>query len=168
MKGIAMKGRVILGFLVIMSAAGLYWLSGYIATRDQGYLVGYMCGNPVEGTLDIEVVIPFSVTGRDPPRLKPDGRLQTRSEWMADHFDLRDGTGQQVRFRYADFADLIPRGKAGTPDFYASGLVKMNTAYTFTYYPFGKVGGKRYEHAFATTGARRPFERARFLPVSGS
>ena len=91
--------------------------------------------------------------------------MQTWKEWMADHLELRDDTGHRVALRNSDFTKVIPKGKVGTPNFYAIGQVQADTDYTFVYYPHGKAGPKCYRHEFTPTAEGKPFERARFLPV---
>ena len=162
MKGSVMKGLWVSVCLLLLVAGGLYWITAQFAVQDHGHLIAYAVGNPAEDTLDIEIVVPYRMTRLDPPRLKPDGRVQTWKEWIGDHLQLSDETGQRVMLRNSDFADLIPKSKIGTPAFYVVGRVQANKEYTFDYYPIGVTQSKCYRHNFAPTAEGKPFERARF------
>jgi len=154
-----MKSMVVLAVLAFLVLIGLLGWLQYESNRDHGHLVAFACGNPREGTLELQIVVSMRMVRLDPRRFKENGKLQTWREWVEEHFELRDAAGEVVPLKRAHFANLITQSKVGTPDSYLLANLQPNADYSLDYRPIGPIEGRSYRVTFNTEAEGLPFAR---------
>ncbi|MGD8450533.1 MAG: hypothetical protein PVJ57_01835 [Phycisphaerae bacterium] len=165
-----MKPRAIIG-LVIVAACGLGAWYVYSQTKsDPGFAIGLAMGNPESGDIELHVVVAMAMTMQDKLTsvTLADGTVsrQTWPEWIAEHFVLRDDSGQKIELRKEGWSNLIKERQALNPEFYLVGKLKSDVRYTFDYIP-SRDSSVRHRYAFVAPAEAQPFERVYFETIKG-
>ncbi len=158
-----MKGLIIL-FVVGVAACGvIVWLTQW-GMSDPGIGVALAFGNPDEGTIEMHVAIDMGMPRRERPRANIKGTLLW-DEWVADHFDLRDGNGQPVEITRIGYSMLIPEQKVGgAPEFYLKAVLQGGVSYTFDYIA-RKADAHLYRRTFVAPADTQQMKRWNFEPT---
>jgi len=154
-----MKGLVTLAVIGVIVGFGFYALSGYTLAADHGEFVAFVCGSIAGGPLKIQIVVEGPMVRHDPPRSHPETLQPLWPEWIDEHFTLTTKAGEPVPLKRQHHGNLMPSGKAGTPDSYLEGVWPAVGGYVVEFVP--KLSeGKRYRAEFAVQEDGRPYERA--------
>ena len=88
--------QLVIGVVIILMLAGLgFWLLNREWTKDRGPQIGFALGNPIDGELELHVVVSRQMTMIQEPRVSTSGAQQWL-DWVKDHFDVRDAAGQRL------------------------------------------------------------------------
>ena len=152
-------------WVLILGSLGLSVLYTIkVMNEDTGRLVGFAFGGASGSTIDMHIVVPLAAPMIDGPPLGVDMEPDW-PQWIADHYDVRDASGNAVSFRRNINSTAIRESevKGGLPDSYLIGELQQGTSYTFTYTPI--VGEpEKYKYEFVAPSAKEPFSRKNFDP----
>ena len=140
-----MKGLVIIALLCALGAICL-WVS-MSQEADRTITIPLACGNPQDGSVEIQIAVSMVMVHKDPPRSNDAGILLW-DRWIAEHFRLCDEGGTLVPLKRHHFANLIPEARVGTPDSYLVTTLRTGAEYTLDCVPI-LAEGKRYRYTFA-------------------
>lgn len=157
----ALIAFLVVGVIVVI-AFGWWYAIG--AAADAGFRIPFACGKGRSGALEVHVAVAMQMTALEPPRVDPVSGAVYWTEWVDEHFELRDASDQLVRLQRNNFSSLIPEGKVGSPDFYLIGQIQEGTRYTFDYIPI-KTNPERYRYEFMVSGSGQEFGRVHFAPL---
>ncbi len=155
---------VIVGLVIVAAVGGAFYYFFAAVNADPGFAIPLAIGAPVAGEVELNVAVSMLMPRREGPKLGNAGLLW--DEWVADHFDLRDESGNKIPLIRSNFSQLIPDRKAGgTPEFFLTTKLKPGQRYTFDYIPF--VPAPRYRYAFTAPIAPKEAVWEDFKPYSG-
>jgi hypothetical protein len=158
-----MKQAVVATGIILVLAALGYWGLHREWTKDRGHQIGYALGNPVNGDVELHVVVSRQMTLTQGPRAVGGG-VGSWVDWVKEHFELRDAAGQQIPMNRSGTSTVINEREAFNPEFYVWAHVRGGTTYTLDYIPvFGQP--KRYRHTFTAAPEGQKFERIYFETV---
>jgi len=145
-----------------LGAGVLYTIK--VMNEDPGYMVGYAFGGASDATIDMHIVVTLAAPMKDAPPLGADMEPDW-PQWITDHYDVRDASGNAVSFRRNISSTAIRESdiKGGLPDSYLIGELQQGTTYTFKYTPI--VGEpETYIYEFVAPSANEKFSRKTFTP----
>lgn len=127
--------KSIIGLVIFLAlcclAVGLFF--GYHTTKDPGHQLAMAFSATPSGELQIQCGIGPGLTMRDPPERNSRG-APLWSEWVAEHFHLRDAEGNELPFQRMGTSGLFLDDRAaGAPEFVIHTDVKKGKQYTFDY-----------------------------------
>lgn len=161
----AIGGLGVLIFLVIM----VYWLSisagggadGKNLAVDLPIAFGNVAGGQVEMNLVVGIVLANVI------RAKEGGQAKTREQWIADHFVLKDSSGQPVKLTWQNNSALIKPvdvgPMVGTEECFLAGKLKPGESYTFEYI---ESPNRTCRYQFTAPAKAQKVKMYRFEPVN--
>ena len=163
-----MKPRVIVSVILIGACCFGGWYLYRQATEDPGLPISLAFGNLNEGEVELHVVVSIGMVATEGLRalVLSDGApsRQTWDEWIAEHFDLHDDSGQRVQLRRDGHSSLISDQQAHNPEFYLVGKLLVGVNYTFDYIP-RRDWNIHHRQRFTAPAEDRPFQRLYFETV---
>jgi hypothetical protein len=158
--------KLVVWMVVLGGACGLgLWFLRHVASKSAGFAVGYALGNPHEDNVELHVVVSISMIRYEGPRLSGSGATLW-DDWIAEHFAVRDASGQKVTLQKVGWSDLITERQANNPEFYLVGKLRARGTYTFDYIPF-RDSTLRFRHTLTVLSQGQPFERRIFRQMMG-
>jgi len=159
-----MPGKLLFGGGLLAALAFVIWYAiGSKMSEDAGEAVPIAFAAPSKDVVMVEIAVSMFSYKNDGPR-QINGRFQTKDEWVKDHFELKDASGNAVPLRRAEFAKALPSNVAGTPEFYLQADLKPGGSYAFDFIPYVDAG-QRYRHQFTAPTDKFEADRVLFKPV---
>jgi hypothetical protein len=148
-------------FLVLVSALAV--VAGCKSETDDQFPIALAFGTPPSGLYELHVGVEPGMKIIEGPAMSQKGNLLW-DDWVSDHFELKDASGNAVKFSRANNSRLMPTSKiAGTFEFYLTAPVKKGGKYIMTYQP--KVDEKlKYRHEFTAPDSPKDPLRTWFKP----
>jgi hypothetical protein len=159
-----MKGLMILLGIGVVTVIALGWWYTAGMAADPGFRVPMAVGKGRAGGLEAHIAVSIPLMKLERPRVDRRTGAVYWTEWVEDHFELRDASGQPVRVQRSNFSSLIADGNVGSPDLYLVAELKDGAEYTYDCVPV-KGGPQRYRYAFTPRAAEDWFGRVHFEPV---
>ncbi len=152
--------KVLLAMAMLGASIGaVVYLAGNWAAQDMGHLVPFAYGNPRGDTVEVQVAVSYRMTRLDPPRYDLEKKKRIPwSQWVKEHFELSDAAGTRINLARSNFANLLPEGKIGTPDFFLTGDLPLDGSFVLDYVPLGIAPSKHYRYEFDTNSKEQKFE----------
>lgn len=151
-----MANKVLFVILTALSLGSLYWFLDRASRPIEGMYMPLGFGNVNGNEIQFDIAVGLIQVHADGPRVK-NGVAQW-DEWIDEHFDLRDATGNRVTFQRKGFSKLINDNTAGVQEFFLSTRLKTNTNYTLIY-TLRAGDDKRYRYEFLSPTAAVEGER---------
>ena len=164
-----MKGVIIFSLMFFTGAGLLHTFFLREMWSDQGHDILMAFGAPRGDTIQMNLSITFRMVMTDPPRVdEKKDQSAIMKEWVAEHFQLRDESGEVVRLqRMGMSAMLINHRAARAADSYLGAELKQGQKYVMEYVP-RTAEAKRYRFEFmAPLEPEEPWHK-KFLPVEES
>lgn len=159
-----MRGLIGLAIIGVLACLGMWWVMSEFY-KDQGVPVALAMGNPKDGTVEFHAVVAMGMSSTERPRMTLKGGLLW-DEWVDEHFDLRDASGERVPLRFRISSGLIPDHKTGgTPEGYVIGRVKSGVQHDFDYIP-RRNESQRYRYTFTAADGDVPMKRVTIKPLT--
>lgn len=138
-----MKTVVIAAVILVFIGAAVWWFIMHETMRDQGQWIGTAFGNAADSTIEMHALVDMGMVTRDRPRVDARGE-PLWNDWIADHWDLRDASGNAVGFTRIGWSTLIDDDKTiAVPEFYVKYTLQKGGQYTFDFTPSVRVEKKR-------------------------
>jgi hypothetical protein len=162
-----MRGIVILGVILMVLGAGVWWFFMHETMKDPGNWVGLAFGNPEESSIEMHLPVELMTVTRDRPRVNDRGD-PLWDEWISQHFDLRDASGESVPFAQAGWSPLISEAKNKVvAEFYVKCTLQKGAKYTIDFIPRARTQPKnRYRYVFTAPSEPQDMKRMLFEPVT--
>jgi len=152
-------GVGLLGFLAIF----LYWMSASTGGKDSGVSIQIAFGNATAKEIEIHVVVGVVMANQD--RIKKGEKIKSWPEWIQDHFDLQDSSGNELELARTNHSRLIkPHQIVGTQEFFMVAKLKIGEDYTLDYIP-DTDEPQRYRSQFVAPSAAAKVRQCAFKPV---
>jgi hypothetical protein len=162
-----MKGVIILGVILVVLGAGIWWFIMHETMKDPGDWVGLAFGNPTESAIEMHLPVELMTVTKDYPRVNERGD-PLWEEWISQHYNLQDASGESVAFSRIGWSPLISEDKTKVvPEFYVKCTLQKGAKYTFDVIPHGRTQQKfRYRHVFTAPSEPQDMQRVLFDPVT--
>ncbi len=159
-----MRSVVIAGLLFVVLATGIHMLFLREMGKDQGREVLVAFGVPMGDTIQMHVGIKVGVLFRDPPRVDAKGRRLLK-EWVAEHFFLREKSGERVNMKRLGTSAMIESARAAAAvEFSLEATLKQGAEYTLDFTP-DTTEPKRYRYEFTAPSEEEEAWHKKFLPA---
>jgi len=163
-----MRTLVILLILGVCLFGGIWWLTMQ-ASQDPGHNLGLAFGKVEGDTIEMHMVIFGRTVRLDPPRVDLRTNQELWSEWVQNHFELKDSKGERVKLK-RQMDSIVIQAKditAGTPEFYLIGQLKKGERYDFDYIAT-LADGLHYRYSFTAPDEDVKLSRPMFKLPEGS
>jgi hypothetical protein len=90
-----MKAVVVLGVILVVLGAGIWWFVMHESMKDMGYWIAAAYGNEDDPNIEMHVLVDLPMVTKDRPDLDARGE-PLWNEWVQSHFELRDAAGAVV------------------------------------------------------------------------
>lgn len=139
--------RTVVGVIFIFSIGiGVcYTIISREVLSDQGHMFRVVFGIPKGGDMQMHVSIPPMIAHKDPPRVNSRG-VSLWKDWVADHFQILDESGQSIRLQRLGTSGLLG-DQSGASDFALWTELKQGKSYTMDFVPI-RDEENRYRFAF--------------------
>ena len=127
-----MKWMVALIIVVGLGAGAFYWFGRGVTEPRVGLQIAF--GEPQKDGILLEIILASALTAQDPP--EGDTRYNSAwQQWVDEHVELVDDSGQKVALRYENQATLSALGVSrGSPDVgFIAATVKTGQGYEVRY-----------------------------------
>ena len=146
------------------AAAGIWFLQ-HASAKSEGFAVGYALGNRRGDSVELHIVVSISMIRYQGPRATGSGATLWE-DWIAEHFNVRDASGQKTTLQKAGWSYLINERQASNPEFYLIGKLRAGGTYTIDYIPFND-STLHFSHTLTVPPQGQPFERRVFHKLIG-
>ena len=162
-----MKGLIVLGLIGVVGVGLIFWMMQK-STGDQGISIAVACGNPGDGTVEINAAMDMGIMRREGLRQAVDVPLAVLwPEWVEEHFQLCDAAGKSVRLERVGQSLLINVNRMpGAPDFFLTARLRSGETYSFDYKPW-RAKTTKYRHTFVAPADKTEMKRWNFELAEG-